>query len=334
MTKMKPELIGIAFSDLHSYKFKLFDKDNSRLEWSLKALTYIANIAQQNRVPLLFAGDLFHTPVSVENETLTKTITYYKRYIEDRKISCYAISGNHDMSQKNGIDHFAPSYLETFAEVFGHFYLLDHHDKPFRVTRSSDALIWGIPYMNNDTELRERIKELRKKAKRMTGFKILLMHGDCPGAKDSGIEIKENKALGEKKDLKILFAPWDLVLFGHIHHPQKITDKCYMLGSPIHQTSGESVQMGYWKIFIGKEPEFIGLVDFPKFRKLGKGEKPDNDLDYFIPYEEIGKIEEIEAGDFDLSNSRTKLAKRYSKVKKIKDPEKRKALIKALNEVE
>lgn len=334
MKKMKPKLIAIAFSDIHIHKFKLFDKDNSRLQWSLDALTYIANIAQKNNVPLLFAGDLFHTPVSIENETLSKTLAYFKQYIDDRKIHFFAISGNHDMSEKNGIDHNAPSYLESFSTVFNRFYLLDHHDKPWQLP-NWDAHIWGIPYMNNDTELRQRVKQLRKVAKKYKGFKILLMHGDCPGAMDAGIELKENKALGDKKNLKTLFAPWDLVLFGHIHAPQKITNKCYMLGSPIHQTSGDTGQMGYWKIFIGKEPEFIGLVDFPKFVRLEKDQvAEDNGIDYIIPYEEIGAIEEVEKGDFNLSNSRTVLAKRYAQKRGIKSKSKRKALIKALNEVE
>lgn len=331
---MKPELIAIAFSDIHLHKFKLFDKDNSRLEWSLKALSHISDVAMKNKVPLIFAGDLFHTPVNVENETLTKVITQYKRYIDDRKIPFFAISGNHDMCQKNGIDHHSPSYLETFAEVFKHFYLLDHQIQPYSLPGWS-AQIWGIPYMNNDTELKERVKQVRKIAKGYDGFKILLIHGDCPGAMDAGIELGENKALGKKEYLDDgLFKPFDLVLFGHIHAPQKITDKCYMLGSPIQQTSGDKGEMGYWKIYNNQPPKFYGLVDYPKFVKLGKDEKPYNKLDYFILHEEIGAVEAVEKGDFDLSNSRTKLGKRYLKVKGIKDPKKKRALINALKEVE
>jgi DNA repair exonuclease SbcCD nuclease subunit len=328
------QLAGIAFSDIHFFRFKLFNKNDSRLEWSLKALQAIAGIAKSHNVPLFFAGDLFHTPAVVDNKTLNLVIQSYKKYIEIPKIDFYAISGNHDLAEKNGLNHESPSYLQVFYEVFGTFHLLDWYKAPW-VDLSGKMAIQGIPYFNSEKELRKQIKAYGKMIKQEAKdfFKILLLHGDCPGAINGSLEIPAND-LGSKDDLKELFKPWDQVIMGHIHNPQKITKKILMCGSPIHQISSDTSEMGYWKIFFDSPPKFYGLVNFPKFRKLSKGEEPDNNIDYFIPYEEVVESEEIEAGDFNLNNSRKTLANRYCKKKGIKDPEKKSALITALNEVE
>lgn len=329
-------LIAIAFSDIHFYKFNAFNRGNSRLEWSIKAFEEIAGVAREYRVPLLFNGDLFHTPAGVENETMGRVINAYYTSVQSFGTSCYAISGNHDFSQRNGIDHKSPSHLNCF-EHFSKFHLLDDMapvlTNPEIYSNSKRIWVTGIPYMNNESELKKAIKNQRKRVKELEGFKILMLHADCPGAvNDQGMIIPEEK--GIPSNLDKFFAPWDLVLMGHIHVPQKLSKKVYMLGSPIAQISSNTEEMGYWKIFSDRPPKFIGLANFPKFIKLAKGEGPKDDINYYIPFEEVGSIEEVEKGDFDLSHSRTKLAKRYLKAKKIKDPKKRAALIKVLNEIE
>lgn len=326
-------LIGIACSDLHLHKFKVRDENGSRLRWSLKAFMEMAGAAQKNKVPLYFNGDLFHTPKDIDNGTLYDAANTLKK-IEQRKIQIIAISGNHDMSEKNGITHNSPSYLKTFARLLNNFQLLDLYDDPYIPLQTPNVRVWGVPYMNSDKELKTRIKQLKPIAKKWDGYKILMLHADCPGAKESsGITLGETP-LGKQSKLDKFFEPWDLVIFGHIHYPQKISKKCYMLGSPIHQISSDRVKMGYWKIFSDGPPIFYGLVNYPMFRELEKDQKPDNDKDYFIEYEEKTDIEEIEKGEFTLDQSRTKLAKKYMKKKGIKDKAKKRALIQVLNSVE
>lgn len=332
---MGEEVRAIVFSDLHSHKFKAFDRDNSRLEWTLKAFSHIAGIAKKEKVPLLFCGDLFHTPVMVDNHVLNRTMEIYDRVVEKQKISFFAISGNHDLSEKNGITHKSPSYLGAFKTAFSTFNLLDGNE--FGVRRPGSFILHGIPYMNHDVDLGKEIRKYRKIIKKIDTQKndprILLLHSDCPGViETNGVVLEENKAI--PRNIDKYFRHWDWVLFGHIHHPQMISERCYMIGSPIHQTSSDKGEMGYWKIFTTKPPKFYGLIGFPKFIKLQKDEvilNSDSTTDYIIPYEETEKIEELEKGDFDLSLDRTILAKRYLKKKGIKDKEKRKALIKALN---
>jgi len=337
----KDNLIAIAFSDLHCYKFNLFNKDNSRLNWTLTAFECIARTAARHKVPLLFCGDLFHTPASVENETLGLMINSYMLHVEQTHTPFFAISGNHDLCQKNSLDHKSPSYLDIFFEVFTTFKFLDP-GLPFPISQGFKivAWVWGIPYMNNDADIKKKVKQLKKDVKEdkyKGAKKILMLHTDCPGAlNDEDIEVGECESMPSgKKHLAKFFEDWDLVLFGHIHKPQQLFKHGYMLGSPIHQVSNDKAEMGYWKIFNDRAPQFIGLANiFPRFRKLVPGEVPDNEKDYFIMPDDQGLVEEVEKGDFDLSHSRTKLAKRYMKVKGIKDKKKKAALINILNQVE
>lgn len=327
-------LIAIAFSDIHLYRFRVMDKNDSRLDWSCKALIKIGEEANRLKVPALFCGDFFHMPKEIDNFTLSQSIKAFRTGLGN--IPVIGISGNHDLAEKNGWDHRSPSYLDSLAAIFTSFYKVDYRERGMGYQPGLEPWfnVWGLPYMNNEAELRSSIKKLRKYASSMkdVGYKILLLHGDAPGAEDfSGHTIEKTDAI---PNLDKFFEPWDLVLMGHIHKPQKLSDKVYMLGSPIHQISSDRGEMGYWQIFNDQPPKFVGLEGFPKFRRLRAGKKPKNDLDYWIEDEEQGKIEKIEAGEFNVNQSRKKLAKKYLAAKGIKDQGKEKALINILNQAE
>lgn len=320
-------LIGIAFSDIHLYKFQAFNKGNSRLENSLKAMRIICNVALEHRVPILFCGDLFHIPKEVENETLTQVMEFFESI---RQVEFFAISGNHDLSQKNGWDYRSPTYLKGF-NCFPCFRWLDYHKKPYPI---KGGWLQGLPYMNSVLELNKGIEAYRPEIKKQKGFKILMLHTDCPGQK--GFDNLEHGEAELPKNIDHYFRDWDLVLFGHVHRPQKITEKCYMLGSPIHQVASDKGEMGYWEIYNNRPPRFVGLAEFPKFIKLREEDnnEPYDDFNYFLPFEEVAKIEDVEQGEFNMNLSRTRLAKKYLKIKGIKDKTKKEALIKTLNSIE
>lgn len=324
-----PELVALAFSDIHIHKFRNFNIDNSRLEASLAALREIIQKGIKNKVPILFSGDLFHNPKEVENETLSKTFKVFT----DIKVryNFIAISGNHDMSEKNTLKHTSPSYLDSFAHLEG-FQKLDNG---FRSTENLN--IWGIPYMNNDKDLAKKIEEIRPKAlrhKKDGKLNILLLHSDAPGAKTpEGIQINETEHIPLGMDK--FFKEWDLVLFGHIHLPQKLSKRCYMLGSPIHQNMGDAGnEMGYWEIYSDGSMIFKHLKDYPKFIKLKAGEKAADTFNYYVEHEQVLEDESIEIGEFNVMHSRKKLALTYCKKKSILNKAQKRALIQILNEAE
>lgn len=336
----KKKIIAIATSDWHLHPFEAFSDQGNRLDIALKAGEYIANKAAKYKVPILFCGDLFHNPKSIDNETHSKVHNWYKRVIEGRGITFYAISGNHDMSQKNTSNHKSPSHLWAF-KVYPTFRLLDNES-----WAQGNLLIFGIPYFNYEKDwleeiraMNEQLKTYDKKAYKGVK-KILLLHGNAPGAKSTtGHEIDSIMP----KHLDRFFKGWDLVLFGHIHKPQKLSKKSYMLGSPIQQNWGdEGNEMGYWLVYSDLTMKFKPLNDlFPEFLTLNKKQYADYERvnhksvqDFIAIMDDKGIESEsdgVQAPDsFGADKSRSALAKAYCQEKGITDKTKIKALIKAL----
>jgi DNA repair exonuclease SbcCD nuclease subunit len=316
----EPKVIAIATADWHIHKFRAFNENNRRLKNCLRAMQDIANAADHFKVPILFAGDLYHTMDSVENETHSKTMLAYKKYIERRGIRFLAISGNHDMNQRNGIDNISPTHLSAY-KVFSEFHLMD-----INYYSNNNMAVWGIPYMNSDKDLARCIRKYAKEAKTSDKkVRILMIHSDVPGAQTpEGIEVKETEHITID-----MFKPWDLVVAGHIHRPQVIGN-ILMCGCPIHQNLGdEGDHKGYWLIYEGSHCKFIRLPNYPEFIR---GEAKD-DYDFWVAPEVVLADEEVETGEFAINQSRKKLASLYAKVKNLPLSKKR-ALIKILNEAE
>lgn len=319
-----PNLIAIAFSDLHIHRWKNYNlTPNGRLNQCLIVLKLMGNIAKKEDVPLLFCGDWYHTNKEVETITHSKAMLIYKRWLGE--VNVIAISGNHDFSERNGKGNESPSHLHSY-EVFPNFRLLD-----FNSIKLPTFIVWGIPYMDNEKELFDAIEELKPNVKRIetNKHKILMLHTDLPGAKTpSGHEVGDMTYI--KGNLDEYFKEWDLVICGHIHKPMKLGSNVIMLGAPLHQDAGdEGTEMGYWKIYSDGTYEFIPL-DFPQFKT---GEEK-NDGNYWVNKEVVLVEEEVEIGEFHINNSRKKLATQYLKKKGIKSKAKKRALIEILNSIE
>ena len=316
-----PNLIAIAFADLHAHKFRSFDKPPGRLYWCLDVLREIADIAADKNVDVLFAGDLLHNPKEVENQTMSKLIKTYNYQFERRGVLFLAISGNHDMSEKNSIDHQSPSHLHSFD----HFKTFECIDNDWMQCRG--YVVAGIPYYNNDKDVVMTEQVLWKKVKDTKGLKILLVHGDFPGAKtNTGYRVKETEYLNHAT-----FKNWDLVLSGHIHKRQQLAKNMYMLGAPLHIDTGDiGNKCGYWKIYDDATVQFKELIGFPRFTR----ETPKNPIDYYVAPEQLSSESEVKLGEFSLLTDRTKLARKYCALKNIKSKAKKRALIEILNNPE
>jgi len=327
---MKRKLVAIASADWHIHKFKDFDEDNSRLKWSIIAAEDILQRARGNKVPLLFSGDILHDPKEVENETLSSLCAALIKY---KDVRIWAISGNHDMSEKNSLNHRSPTYLDSLSLLHPNLINIDNS----RI-RDDGMVIDGIPYMNSDKELIKAIKSLEPIEDR-DKLKILMLHGNPAKCKSTtGFEIESEFP----EDMDKLFKAYDLVLWGHVHQPQELGKKSVMLGSPIHQNFGDmGVEMGYWEIYSDGKRKFIPMNDhFPCFVRGTEVEISQGDAMGFIKMgmdyiEWLGEEQEeqiIQKKTFDISKSRDKLAKLYCKKQGIKEKAKIKALIDILNQ--
>lgn len=306
----KNKIIAISFTDLHIHPFQLFNENDRRLKTSLRCLKYIGSVAEKLKVPVLFGGDLYHNPQELKNRVNSQTLKYFHKYFELKGIPFIAISGNHDMAEKNYLEHRSPSHLESFTH-FKKFKLID-----FDYFDTPHFTVFGIPYLNSEDELVKAIKITSKKALETStlGGRILMLHTDLPGAKTpAGFELKE---YAENFNLKKLFKVFDLVFCGHIHKPQLILGNVIMGGSPIHQVQSDAgTQMGYWEIYQDFSTKLIPLNDkFPTFKYVGENllsQKPKDDKDYWLPVPVATEAPE-DGSSFNTKVSTKKLVKAYT----------------------
>lgn len=308
--------IALAFSDLHINMWNHFNEDNQRTLNQFRVLHILKEKCIEYNIPALFLGDLFHTPLNIDNELLNLTIHKFNIF-KDWK--CYCISGNHDMKFMNSFTKPSISWLNSFPSLIN----LD-----FKSIEFKSVVIYGIPYINNniglDRYLFKLIKNLDKSKKN-----ILLMHSDFPGAEDT------NGSKLNSSDFNIkLLEKFNLVLMGHIHKPQKLSKNIIMVGAPIQQRrTDRNCSMGYWIIYNDLTTEFINLSNkFPKFIDVESQEMINDDGNY---YTIIGKGNiEINNEDNNLNKGLTKktLIRRYLKLIGEKDKEKKNILIKYLND--
>lgn len=323
------KLIAICTADWHLHKFQAFDVNGSRLAWALTAALEIIQVSKEKGVPILFTGDLIHSYKNIENETNALVQGLFEQHSRG-KVNFLAISGNHDFSLRNGINNISPSHLDALH--FPKFFKIDKQTKPYPIP---GGWVWGIPYMNNDADLKTLVERLRPTVNQWgEGLKVLMIHSDLPGAKTS-----EGFVMGKVENipshLDKFFKEWDVVIAGHIHRPQQLSKKVYMLGCPIPQQE-HSVhhEYGYWKLYSTGKMIFVNMPNYPRFIRLKKGESIPSDpgINYYIPYNDVLVEEDIKLGEFNINNSKTKLAKSYIALKQIKSKTKRQALIKILND--
>lgn len=327
----KRRLIAIASSDYHFHNFNDFDiPKGHRFKMSLDAATYIAQKCFDNKVPNLFLGDLFHSPKEVDNEIISTVHQWYALGYEEWGIPFFGITGNHDQKQKNTLEHWSPTYLKGFE----HFKTFTHL-KNNCIIHKKDYLIAGVPYYTHEKDWLEQINAMTREVRGGDYKKILMLHGNAPGAKTPLGETIDDCILPTHLDK--FFKHWDLVLFGHIHKPQKLSEKCYMIGSPIQQNRGdEGCEMGYWEVYSDMSMKFISLNDkFPTFITLKHGTEHTKAKDYITYVDKPGIGEEVTATDkgFTEISNRKGLSKAYMQAKGIKSKSKRIALTKILNEV-
>lgn len=330
-------LIAIGSSDWHLHNWNQFNKDGLRIEIARQFLVNLFVEAEEKGVPILFPGDLWHTPQGIATKTF---YIFSKLFNELRKqfptVKVIGIPGNHDQSENSKIGSLAPNLFSAWCECFPEIF----KDVSFKILETDNMIISGIPYINHNigfTEfvkgrLRDGIRNISKKNPEK--IKVLLIHTDLMGALDtSGREVGQVENI--PRSLGKFFKDWDIVLSGHIHKPQVMWEgSVIMVGSPYQQRRSDSgCDMGYWHIYSDKSYEFI-KYDSPGFRFYSEGKEHENTDDFWIPIPKEVKIEKKKTKKFNPKMNRTKMAKKYVRAKGIKDETKLQALIDTLNKVE
>lgn len=317
-------VIAIAFSDLHINLWNKFNKDNKRTLDHFRVLLKIYKLCKKYNCPALFCGDLFHKPEMSENELMDLLSENKYGFTDEFGLKhIYAISGNHDMSKTNSIDKPSPSWVK-FLDSIGYLYCIDFDST--EITKG--VMVYGIPYLDHNIGLNDYIKkvELDKTKKN-----ILMLHSDYPGAKDNdGMEI------GSVENLNInLLSKFDLVLMGHIHKPQRLSKKVYMLGAPLHQRrTDRGSKLGCYLIYEDLTLEFKHLKGFPEFIDVESEDQVKDDGNYYTVIKKPLEVSEKTYKTISKEFSKKKIVRLYLKNQGIKDKSKKKVLLDIIKETE
>lgn len=322
------KVVGIVFSDLHLNLWNKFNQENKRTLDGFRVLFLIKSLCLKYGCPAIFCGDLFHKPEFIENELLSKTIEVFDELDWD-KWKMYSISGNHDMSKSNNLNSHSPSWVNTLSKKYKFLENIDFTS----VVVGDNYVLHGIPYIDHNIGLNEYIRNLplMKGRKDLDIPNILLLHTDYPGAKDTdGVEV------GSVENLNInVMSRFDLVLAGHIHKPQRLSKKVFMVGAPIQQRrTDKDCDLGYWKLYSDMSMKFVPLEGFPKFIDVDSSDDIKDDGNFYTVVSKPISLEVTRENHITRNLSKKRLVSRYLRKSGIKDPKKKSVLLEIIKETD
>ena len=315
----KKKLIAIVFSDLHLHIWSKFNKNHKRTLEGFRVLSYLSN--KYPDVPALFCGDMFHKPHALDFELLE----HWKKLKVNKKWRVYAISGNHDLYHKNLPNNPKNSWVSLLENYW--LSCFDFNE----VALTKHITVLGIPYCDNNAGINEYLKNYLDKREFNNKLKILMLHTTYPGAKDTdGREVESHDNINPN-----LLNQFDLILCGHIHKPQRLGKKIYMIGAPLQQRrTDKNCKLGYWELYDDLSMKFIELKDFPKFIDVENEEDIKDDGNYYTVLPKKSSITPVTKHKITKQLSKNALARKYMRAQGIKDNDKKNLLIKILKSTE
>lgn len=317
---MSKKIIALAISDLHISDWSKFNQQNKRTLNHIKVLSILRKLSIKLNCPTLFCGDLFHKPEVLHNDLANLCKNEFKKL--NNKFTCYAISGNHDLYNINTVENPQQSWVTFFEGEW--LKCIDF--KSVNLTKT--VRVYGVPYLDHNIGLCDYLNRLELD----TNVKnILLLHTDYPGAKDcDGREVDSVENLNMNT-----LNRFDLVLCGHIHKPQRLSKKVYMIGAPLQQRrTDRDVELGYWELYDDLSMKFVPLNNFPKFIDVESDSDILEDGNYYTVLPKKSSIEVNTKHKITKQLTKKSLAKKYLREKGIKDKAKKDLLVKILKMVE
>lgn len=319
-------LVAYVISDLHINDWAKFNENDTRTHNQMRILVSLLSKSYNERVPILFCGDLFHKPDMIRPELLNlifhDSLVIHTRYMGYPIM--YAISGNHEINHISKIGEHPVSWTRLFTKMFPWLVCLDY----CQILIKDNIMIHGVPYVDHNIGLSKYLKEMKLNPKQKH---ILMLHTDYPGARDT-----DGREVGSVENLNLnVLDRFDLVLCGHIHKPQRLSKKVYMIGAPIQQRrTDRDCDMGYWKLYDDLSMTFVKLKGYPRFIDVESQDEIKDDGNYYTVIPKIASTPVETKHKITKQLTNKILAKRYMKVKGIKDKNKEQLLIKVLKEAD
>ena len=319
------KVIAILFSDLHLNLWSRFNEKHSRTKNAFKFLNLIQEACTKYQAYPIFGGDFFHKPEYIDTELLNYLAIYVKKRFKRPSQTIYGISGNHDMSKTNNLEYSSPSLWRAICRIWPGLF----HDISFSSVTFFDKFVFhGIPYLDHNIGLNDYIQGMELEE----GLKhILLLHTDYPGARDT-----DDVLVDSVENLNTnLLSKFDLTLIGHIHKPQRLGRKVYIIGAPFQQRrTDRNADLGYWKLYDNLSLEFVPVNVFPRFIDVDSPDKILDDGNYYTVVNQIKEEEIVKPTHISVGMSKNRMVSRYLKAIDDPDPDKKRILIDILNEVD
>lgn len=239
----------LIFTDLHLHDWKQFGLDqktglSKRLVEQQSILNQLVTLIQVRKIDgVLFVGDLFHSVGNVATEVLNTAYTFFY-YLKKNNVPVYFVKGNHDL-----VNRKAPKWFHYSGKIF-----------------DSGETLEGLRLVDFNEEINyEEIK----------GYKIVAIHQTPISSKVGNFEFKEGVNWRE------LAKNNGLVLFGHIHTRQQLSNNCLVIGSPMALNFGDVNDRGCYVVDYGTlKYDFIKL-DYPQFKTVDNIEDVKEDGNYY-----------------------------------------------------
>lgn len=264
-------------SDWHLGK-KLYKKD--RLYEQELFLNWLFDIIKEKNIDLLIiAGDIFDVPTP-PNNALKLYYDFLEKVTSQTECIMVLISGNHD----------SKSFIEAPKKILKKFSIRvfsrlskDYDQNTFVLNKDNKSIeIKALPYFKsydlnnliekNPSETTKEdylyaLSEISNDWKIEDSFKIILSHHAFGSFISSESEHVLTMAGLESIPLNTVTETCDYLALGHIHKPQRISDKAYYSGSPIPLRFSETHAKEIKLLNISHSLE-LENIEVPIFREL------------------------------------------------------------------
>lgn len=249
---MKTLLLG----DVHIHPYSKFGQKDSislptRLAEQREVLNQVKDTIISRKIDKVeFAGDWYHSDKAIPIECLNVTKEFFK-FFQDNKVYFNACRGNHDLVNKVTPTNYQYSLAPHLELVSPTPEKLEQEFKVYRIHYDTKV--------NYDE---------------IVGYDLVIGHKMPLGSKSA-----QNYTFDEGVDWRILADNNTLVVFGHNHTPQKLSNNCFVLGSLMPLTYGDLHSASVW-VLEGDKLENVPLKS-AKFITVVKDDDVKEDGNYY-----------------------------------------------------
>ena len=242
----------IVIADPHVHNYSTFDKDGSRLKNCIKLLNEVFARAKKEGIDtIVCCGDFFDKPILpavVVNEAAKAIANMPKgmRFL--------TISGNHDMFSTPRFGEPKGTAVRYLSELSDNFRLFDEENV---LLGDGVARVWGIPYYDDRGEYALALGAASQEAAVYDEpVKLLVIHQTPNGIGNAMIQTDTDPN-------DPMYDAFDLVLCGHIHQRQWLTEKFLVVGTPIHRSAEDmGHEKGYFIVDLSKRMKAVDRMEF------------------------------------------------------------------------